>query len=61
MFLFRKPRDRAIGLVAAYALLVAGVVVSADFDAAPVELEDAKKAGEKSPAREIALRCDPVC
>ena len=60
MFLFRKPRERAIGLIAAYALLVAGVVISADFDKAPDRAET-EKAGDFSRAVDVELRCDPVC
>jgi len=37
MLLSRKYRDRAIGLVAAYAVLVTGVVVSAEFDRSPAK------------------------
>lgn len=37
MFLSRKYRDRAVGLIAAYSLLIGGVVASAEFERAPVK------------------------
>ena len=36
MFLGRKSRDRMIGIVGAYAVLIAGVIFTGAFDSAPV-------------------------
>jgi hypothetical protein len=49
MFLGRKSRDRLIGLVGAYAVLIAGVVYTGAIDSAPavvspVEAPDRRRA-----------------
>ena len=56
MFVKRDYRNRAIGLIAAYALLIAGIVYSGSFESAPVQ---AKKADDCSSA--LQERPETVC
>lgn len=57
MFLRRDYRNRAIGLIAAYALLIAGIVFSGSFEsAAPIK---AKRADDCS--QSLQDRPDAVC
>jgi hypothetical protein len=59
MFLRRKYRDRMIGLIGAYALLVTGIVFTGSFDSAIVERPKTEKADEHSSA--LRERSDSVC
>ena len=65
MFLRRDYRNRAIGLIGAYALLLAGIVASGTFDApragvrAIVEHPETKRADDCSSALED--RRETVC
>ena len=54
MFLGRKSRDRMIGLVGAYAVLIAGVVYTGAIDTAPAMVSPI----ETSPDRQSAERRD---
>ena len=48
MFLWRKYRDRAIGLIGAYALLVAAIIWSGSLDPAPPAQQAAKPAVDRA-------------
>jgi hypothetical protein len=69
MFLRREYRNRAVGLVAAYAVLIAGIVVSGALDPAPansaMRATEAAMGGEKTRQGDcsFALECRPdsVC
>jgi len=53
MFLRQKSRDRVIGLVGAYAVLIAGVIYTRSIDSAPVQVSP-----EVAPDRRSADQAD---
>jgi len=66
MFLRREYRDRAVGLIAAYAVLITGVVATEAFEPAPMHATEAaldrsktKRADDCSSA--LQCRSDIVC
>ena len=66
MFLGRKSRDRMIGLVGAYAVLIAGVVYTGSIDsapavAAPTEAATDQRKAERADACSLQHRSDIVC
>jgi hypothetical protein len=47
MFLRRKSRDRVIGLMGAYAVLITGVIYTRSIDSAPVAMPPAEAAPDR--------------
>ena len=58
MFVMRKNRARVIGLLTAYAVLIAGAVMSGSFDVAP---SGSTTVGPEAHSPALEARCEVAC